>query len=123
MVHWSTVLAKLPFTHSLGKLSVNTNMSGYDFNLPFIDASSLPEFRAIDSEVAARYGRSVKATPMSNFDYAQRHKRMAQSNNMKSPPSHHRIFSGYLAIRKVGTPGQYETWIPYDAFQDIYAPS
>ena len=65
-------------------------MSGYDFNRPFVDASSLVDFRATDSEVASRYGKSVRATQMSNSEYAQRYTRMAQSNNMKAPPSHNR---------------------------------
>jgi hypothetical protein len=98
-------------------------MSGYDFNRPFINTSSLLEFRAIDSETASRYGKSVRASQMSNSEYAQRYMRMAQSNNMKAPPSHRRIFMGYLVIRKVGTPDQYETWIPDNAFEDIYAPA
>ena len=98
-------------------------MSGYDFNRPFIDSGSLSAFRAIDSEVAARYGRSVRAAPMSNSEYAQRYMRMAQSNNMKAPPKHGRIFSGYLVVRKVGAADQYETWIPDHAFEEIYAPA
>jgi hypothetical protein len=48
---------------------------------------------------------------------------MAQSSNTKAPPRHGYIFMGYLVIRKFGTPGQYETWIPDHAIEGIYAPA
>ncbi len=97
-------------------------MTGYDFNKPFVDSGSLPFFRAIDAEVASRYGTTVRATQMSNSDYARRHSRLAGSNNMKQPPSHGRIFDGYLVVRKIDTSSQYETWIPHHAFDEIYGP-
>lgn len=104
------------------RLFTRTKMTGYDFNKPFVDSGSLPIFRAIDAEVASRYGTTVRATQMSNSDYARRHTRLAQSNNMKPPPSHGRIFDGYLVVRKIDTSSQYETWIPDHAFDEIYAP-
>jgi hypothetical protein len=97
-------------------------VTGYDFERPFIDATVLPQYRATDEEVARRYGRMVRATEMSNSEYATRYGRLAASNNMKDPPSHGRIFGGYLVIRKLGTSAQYETWIPDHAFEEIYAP-
>jgi len=95
-------------------------VTAYDFNRPFADASTLPLFDAIDEEVAKRYGQTARAMEMSNSDYATRFNRLRNSNNMKPPPSHDRKFTGYLVIRKLGTPDQYETWIPDHAFTDIY---
>ena len=39
---------------------------------------------------------------------------------MKPPPGTGRIFDGYLVVRKLGTSGQYETWMPALAFEDVY---
>jgi len=95
-------------------------MAGYDFNRPYVDAATLPLYQATDEDVARRYGKMVRATEMSNSEYAIRYNELAEENNMKSPPSHNRIFGGYLVIRRLGTSQQYETWIPYDAFEEIY---
>ena len=97
-------------------------MTGYDFDRPYIDAAMLPLFTAVDRDEAARFGRTVKAISMSNSEYAARHARMARSNNMKEPPSYGRKFPGYLLVRKLGQPDQYETWIPDHAFEEIYEP-
>lgn len=97
-------------------------MAAYDFNRPFVAAELLVEYRATDPEVARRYGQVVRATDMSNSEYATRYTRLAKSNHMKPPPSHDRKFAGYLVVRKVGTAEQYETWIPDHAFTDIYEP-
>lgn len=97
-------------------------MTGYDFNRPYVDQADLSEYRATDAEVARRYGRSVLATSMSNSEYALRYNKLAHPNNMKPPPSHGRIFAGYLVVRNLRTAQQYETWIPDHAFDDIYAP-
>jgi hypothetical protein len=95
-------------------------MAGYDFNRPFVDSSTLPFYIAIDEGVASLYGRTVQAMEMSNSEYGTRYNRLHRSNNKKPPPSHGRIFGGYLVIRKVGRHDQYETWIPDHAFEDIY---
>lgn len=97
-------------------------MAGYDFDRPYISIDALDLFNAVDPEVAKRYGRTVKATQLSNSEYAQRYGRMSKSANMKPPPSHGRVFLGYLVVRKLGTSEQYETWIPDHAFEEIYAP-
>ena len=99
-----------------------THMSGYDFNRPFVSNATLPEYEATDAEVAKRYGRKVRATDMSNSEYGARYARLAKANNMKPPPSHGRIFAGYLVVRRLNTQEQYETWIPDHAFEEIYAP-
>ncbi len=95
-------------------------MTGYDFNRPFADSSTFASYVAIDGEVASRYGQTIQAMEMSNAEYDARYKRFLNSNNMKPPPSHGRIFGGYLVIRKLGTSEQYETWLPDHAFAEIY---
>ena len=92
----------------------------YDFNRPFADSSTFPFYTAIDGDVASRYGRTVQAMAMSNAEYDIRYKRLPNSNNMKPPPNHTRIFGGYLVVRKLDTPDQYETWMPDHAFEDVY---
>ena len=40
---------------------------------------------------------------------------------MKPPPgSHIHIMPGYLVVRKIGTPQQYETWTPDSVFDELY---
>jgi hypothetical protein len=40
---------------------------------------------------------------------------------MKPPPgSHIHIMPGYLVVRKLGTPDQYETWMPDVVFEELY---
>lgn len=95
-------------------------MSEYDFDRPFVDASTLPVYATIDRDVARRYGQLVRAAELSNSEYGRRYQRMSAANNMKAPPSHHRIFGGYLVVRRLGTPDQYETWMPDHAFAEIY---
>ncbi len=95
-------------------------MTGYDFDRPYVDASSLSLYYATDEDVARRYGNTVRATEMSNYEYSLRCNEMEEKNNMKPPPSHVRHFSGYLVIRRLGTSDQYETWMPYDVFEEIY---
>ena len=98
-------------------------MASYDFNRPYVGIETLSSFIAVDTEVAKRYGKMVKAIQLSNAEYAQRFERLSNTNNMKFPPSHGRIFSGYLVVRKLGTSEQYETWIPDHAFEEIYVPA
>jgi hypothetical protein len=95
-------------------------MTGYDFQRPYASVSTFAIYVALDDEVASRYGRTVRAIEMSNSEYGTRYNRLRIENNMKPPPSHQRIFSGFLVLRKLGTPEQYETWIPDHAFEDIY---
>lgn len=85
-----------------------------------IGQESFSEFEALDDEVAAKYGRLVKAHPMTNRAYGRRHLELAEQNNMKPPPSSDRIFPGYVVIRNLGRKGQYETWMPDEAFEDTY---
>lgn len=101
---------------------ISEDNMGYDFNRPFIDASSLPRFIAIDPDIASDFGQTVRAAEMSNADYDTRYKKNSAARRMKPPPSHHRIFSGYLVVRKLGTSDEYETWMPDHVFEELYAP-
>ena len=101
---------------------MNKAMPGYDFNRPYVDQASLSEYRAIEAEISQRYGQRVLATSMSNSEYALRYRRLAHPNNMRPPPSHGRVFGGYLVVRSLGRPEKYETWIPDHAFEEIYVP-
>ena len=95
-------------------------MTGFDFERPFVEASTLPLYVAIDREVAQRYGHLVHASELSNAEYDRRYKRLCNANQMKPPPSHGRIFGGFLVVRKLGTSEQYETWMPDHAFEESY---
>ena len=95
-------------------------MTTYDYERPFVDAESIPLYEAVDAGVSARYGRRVRATKLSNIEYKIRFDRLHRTNNMKVPPGTGRIFGGYLVVRKLGSVHQYETWIPEDAFEEIY---
>jgi len=85
-----------------------------------IGQESFSAFEALDDEVAAKCGRLVKALPMTNRAYGRRHLELAQQNNMKPPPRSARIFPGYVVIRNLGRKGQYETWMPDEAFEHTY---
>lgn len=75
---------------------------------------------ATERVVAQRYGKTVKATSLSNIEYKIRFDRLKRENNMKPAPSCGRIFPGYLVVRKLNTPAQYETWMPDYVFEEIY---
>jgi hypothetical protein len=93
----------------------------YDFNRPFIEAANLPEFFARDADVASDFGLKVRAAEMSNAEYGARYRKCAGGWKMKPPPSHQRIFPGYLVVRKLGTSGEYETWMPDHVFEELYS--
>ena len=97
-------------------------MSGYDFNRPFIVQADMGTYLALDAQTARNYGKTVKATELSNVEYQTRFGRFERENNMKPPPSCGRIFMGYLVVRQVGTDQQYETWMPDDVFDELYEP-
>ena len=97
-------------------------MSGFDYERPFISVDKLGEYEAIDHETAKRFGRIVKATPLSNSEYDARFNRLYGVTSIKEPPSIGRKFLGYLVVRKVGTASQYETWMREEAFEELYRP-
>lgn len=79
-------------------------------------------FIARDKNDARRFGRYVRAFEISNREYSHRFNRFAEQNNMKPPPSSViHIMSGYLVVRRLGTPEQYETWMPGEVFDELYA--
>jgi hypothetical protein len=96
-------------------------MSGYDYDRPFITADKLSCYRAIDRDVTQRYGELVKAAEMSNVEYKMRFDKLASKQRMKPPPRTGRIFSGWLVVRRLGSPDEYETWIPGGGFEELYA--
>ena len=98
-------------------------MTSFDFNKCYLEEAEMQVFEAFDSEVAAKYGRQVRAVELSNTEYDRRYQRMAEARNMKPPPSHLRIFPGYLVVRRLGRTNQYETWMPDHAFEDCYRSS
>ena len=95
-------------------------MSGYDYDRPYVGQEALLNYTAKDAVTAARYGKTVKAIQLSNSEYNSRFNRLSNQYNMKPPPDRGRIFSGYLVVRKLGTAEQYETWMPEEAFDDLY---
>ena len=92
----------------------------YDYQRPFVERNGLREYVATDRTVSRRYGSVVIATELSNKEYKIRYDRLHNEHQMKPPPSSLRIFPGYLVVRNLGTPHEYETWIPDHAFDDIY---
>ncbi len=97
-------------------------VSSFDFDRPFIDAATLPLYRALDAETASRYGAFAKAIPMANFEYTARHARFSRTASMRPPPNSARKFPGFLVVRKIGRRDEYETWMPEAVFSDLYAP-
>jgi hypothetical protein len=95
-------------------------MSAYDYNRPFIDQATFALYVAKDRS-AARYGKAVKATQLSNIEYKERFHRLKRNHRMKPPPSCGRIFMGYLVIRNLGKLNQYETWMPDHVFDELYS--
>jgi hypothetical protein len=98
-------------------------MAGHDFNRPYVDQAGFATFKARDQVTTDQFGPLVKAYELSNVEYALRYQRLHGVNNMNRPPSHGRIFSGYLVVRRLDTPSQYETWMPGHVFDDLYEPT
>ena len=95
----------------------------YDFDRPFVDSKMLPNYVATDIEEARLYGCTVRAVEMSNAEYSARFRKLSADLTMKPPPSHGRIFPGYLVVRKIDTKTEYETWMPDHVFEEIYVAS
>ena len=96
-------------------------MSGYDFNQPYLDLDSMSLFTSVRADDAWKYGKTVRAFALSNREYLHRFNKLAKENNMMPPPgSSSHIMPGYLVVRKLGTAGQYETWMPDQVFEELY---
>lgn len=88
---------------------------------PFIHLDQMMFYSTCDLDAARKYGPMVKATQISNREYGYRYNRLSSSQIMQPPPSSHmHIHLGYLVVRKLGTPAQYETWMPDHVFEDLY---
>jgi hypothetical protein len=88
---------------------------------PFVPVEQMAVYFARDQDTARKYGRTVKAAEISNRDYGYRYSEFSSSRAMRPPPSSHmHIYLGYLVVRKVGTPHQYETWMPTHVFDELY---
>ena len=88
---------------------------------PFMPLEQMALYSARDRDTARKYGPIVKAAEISNREYGYRYSRFSSSRTMQPPPSSHgHIYLGYLVVRKLGTPDQYETWMPSHAFDELY---
>lgn len=95
-------------------------MDPYSSDRPFTPQEQMALFDAIDRDASRRFGPKVKAAGISNVDYKIRFSKLSSSQSMNPPPSCGRIFAGYVVVRKLGTPDQYETWMPDHVFEDLY---
>jgi hypothetical protein len=87
---------------------------------PFISLEQMESYSALDRKIAKKYGPIVKAAQVSNRDYKYRHEKYSLTRSMQPPPSSHmHIHLGYLVVRKLGTPEQYETWMPDHVFSEL----
>ncbi len=97
-------------------------MESYDWDKPYKSITEMGEYVALQEDIAAKFGPIVRAMELSNREYGYRFERLCDANNMRSPPSSNiHIMSGYLVARKLGTRDQYETWMPDQVFQELYA--
>lgn len=88
---------------------------------PFIALEQMATYSARDRKTAQKYGSIVRAAEISNRDYKYRYSKYGSDQSMQPPPgSHIHIHVGYLVVRKLGTPDQYETWMPNDVFDELY---
>ncbi len=88
---------------------------------PFVSLDKMTIYSARNSDTAKKYGHIVKAAEISNRDYGYHYSKFSSIRTMQPPPSSHRhIFLGYLAVRKLGAPDQYETWMPDHVFEELY---
>lgn len=89
---------------------------------PYVTDSDMTVYIARDRKTESRYGKKVLAVPIANIDFKTRYYQKVSHRRMQEPPSCGRIFLGYLVVRKLGTPLEYETWMPGDVFEELYCP-
>ena len=88
---------------------------------PFVYLEKMENYVACDRETAIKFGKVVKAIEISNRDYLHRYNKFCKCNKMKQPPSSNmHIYIGYLVVRNLNTPNQYETWMPSCVFDELY---
>lgn len=88
---------------------------------PYISLEQMGIYAARDRKTVQSYGSVVRAAAISNRDYKYRYDKFSSERSMQPPPSSHmHIHIGYLVVRKLGTPNQYETWMPDHVFDELY---
>ena len=88
---------------------------------PFVAVEKMEYYSARDQRTAQQYGPLIKAAAISNRDYKYRYEKFSSSRVMQPPPSSNmHIYLGFLVVRKLGTPKQYETWMPCQVFEELY---
>lgn len=95
-------------------------MDVYSADRPFIAVEQMQLFNAVDRDTSRMYGPKVRAAGISNVDYKIRFNKLGSTRRMKPPPSCRRIFAGFIVIRHLDTPDQYETWMPDHVFEELY---
>lgn len=89
---------------------------------PYVTDDDMAVYIARDRKTASMYGKKVLAVPIANVDFKTRFNKSVSHRRMQEPPSCGRIFLGYLVVRKLGTPDEYETWMPDHVFDELYYP-
>ena len=87
---------------------------------PFVPVEQMSEYRARDPDTARKYGQVVRSAAIANVDYKIRYAKLNGTQSMQPPPSCGRIFLGNIVVRNLGTPNQYETWMPDHVFEELY---
>ena len=95
-------------------------MEPYSEDRPFIAVEQMQLFDAVDRDTSRLYGPKVRAAGISNVDYKVRFNKLGATRHMKPPPSCGRIFPGFIVVRQLGTPDEYETWMPDHVFEELY---
>ena len=88
---------------------------------PYVEVDAMASYSAIDADVASKFGLIVRAAEISNRDYGYRFNKFSSSRTMQPSPSAVRhIILGFLVVRKLGMPDQYETWMPDHVIEELY---
>lgn len=87
---------------------------------PRVTREKMTLFKARDRKTAQLYGSTVAAAEIANVDFKLRFAKYSHERKMSDPPSCGRIFMGYLVVRRLNTPEEYETWMPDHVFDELY---
>lgn len=87
---------------------------------PWVTRDQMALFKARDRKTATLYGSTVAAAEIANVDFKLRFAKYSHERKMSDPPSCGRIFMGYLVVRRLNTPEEYETWMPDHVFDELY---
>ena len=78
---------------------------------PWVTREQMALFKARDRKTAKLYGPTVAAAEIANVDFKLRYAKFSRERKMSDPPSCGRIFMGYLVVRRLNTPEEYEKQI------------